>query len=284
MKSKAKPMKRLFRNLLELTGAEDSVPDIFLSSHLEGSMSNSFMAFTKTLKKYNRSSVSKGIRLIALILIVAWSLVGISPANVRAAGSTYYVNNINPACSDSGPGTSVTPYCTITKGASMASVPGDTVIVQAGTYAETVFVNFSGTAGNPITFQGNPGVTVTGDSAGFGSAFAVSTKSYVVIDGFNITETAYKGIYVDSSNHITISNNHVTYAGIDAGPDQHQQGIFIRNTTYSTITGNITDHNSCIGIRLINNSNYNVVSENISFANSSAIAYPVVAVSDAAGI
>jgi parallel beta-helix repeat protein len=248
-------------------------------------MSKHLLAFNKTLKKLNRSSVSVGIRVTALIIIVAWSLVGMSPASVSAAGSTYYVNNINPAaCSDSGPGTIAAPYCTITKGASMASVPGDTVIVLAGTYAETVFVNFSGTAANPITFQGNPGVTVTGDSAGFGSAFAVSTKSYVVIDGFNITETAYKGIYVDSSNHITISNNHVTYAGIDAGPDQHQQGIFIRNTTYSTITGNTTDHNSCIGIRLINNSNYNVISDNISFANSSAIAYPVVAVSDAAGI
>ncbi|MBW2709396.1 MAG: right-handed parallel beta-helix repeat-containing protein, partial [Deltaproteobacteria bacterium] len=87
-----------------------------------------------------------------------------------------------------------------------------------------------------------------------------------------------------SSDHITISNNHVTYAGIDSGPDQHMQGIFLRNTTYSTITGNITDHNSCIGIRLINNSDYNLVSNNISFANLSSIAYPVVVVSDAAGI
>ncbi len=50
------------------------------------------------------------------------------------------------------------------------------------------------------------------------------------------------------------------------------------------ITGNITDHNSCIGIRLINGSDYNTVSNNVSFANNSAIADPVVVVSDAAGI
>ena len=40
-------------------------------------------------------------------------------------------------------------------------------------------------------------------------------------------------------------------------------------TTYSTITGNITDHNSCIGIRLKGGSNYNTVSLNVSFANTS---------------
>ncbi len=176
------------------------------------------------------------------------------------------------------------PFCTIAKGASVALTAGDTVNVVAGTYAETVYPAANGTAANPITFHAQTGVTVTGDPAGFGSAFAVSTRSYVVIDGFNITQTKYKGIYVDSSNHITITNNHVTYAGINAGPDQHQQGIFMRNTTYSTISGNITDHNSCIGIRLINNSDYNLVSNNISFDNSSSIAYPVVTISDAAGI
>jgi parallel beta-helix repeat protein len=253
-------------------------------SLIGGKMSKHLRSLNGTMKKVSHSSVSVGIKFAVLILVFAWSLVGMRPVDVSAAGTTYYVDKTNPACTDAGPGTSAIPYCTITKGASMASIPGDTVQVLAGTYAETVFVNYSGVAGSPITFQGSPGVTITGDPAGFGSAFAVSTKSYVVIDGFNITETKYKGIYVDSSNHITISNNHVTYAGINAGYDQHQQGIFIRNTTYSTITGNITDHNSCIGIRLINGSDYNTVSNNISFANSSAIAWPVVAISDAAGI
>ncbi|MFZ5858219.1 MAG: MBG domain-containing protein [Chloroflexota bacterium] len=247
-------------------------------------MSEQLRSMSRTMKKVNRSPVSVGIRFAVLILVFAWSLVGMNTVAVTAAGTTYYVDNTNPACSDAGPGTSAVPYCTLAKGASVASIPGDTVHVLAGTYAETVFVNYSGVDGSPITFHANPGVTVTGDPAGFGSAFAVSAKSYVVIDGFNITETKYKGIYVDSSSHITVSNNHVTYAGINAGYDQHQQGIFIRNTTYSLITGNVADHNSCIGIRLINGSDYNTVSNNISFANSSTIAWPVVAISDAAGI
>jgi parallel beta-helix repeat protein len=196
----------------------------------------------------------------------------------------YYVDNTNTACTDIGQvGSLAIPFCTIGRGAYLAT-PGQIVHVIHGTYAETVFPTNNGIAGSPITYWADSGVTVTGNSAGFGSAFALGTKSYLVIDGFNITQTKYRGIYVDSSNHITISNNHVTYAGINSGPDTHMQGIFLRNTTYSTVTGNITDHNSCIGIRLINNSDYNLVSNNISFANLSSIAYPVVVVSDAAGI
>ena len=128
--------------------------------------------------------------------------------------ATYYVDNTSPSCSDSGSGTLAAPFCTIGRGAYLA-VAGETVYVVDGTYAETVFVERSGTDGNPITFRASPSVTVTGDSAGFGSAFAIGGQSYIVIDGFNIYHTKYKGIYVDGSNHITISNNHVTYAGAD---------------------------------------------------------------------
>jgi parallel beta-helix repeat protein len=196
---------------------------------------------------------------------------------------TYYVDKTNPACVDGDLGTLATPLCTIGRGEFLA-LAGDTVQVLNGTYTETVFVEHSGIAGYPITYKADPGVTMTGDSAGFGSAFAIGSQSYIVIDGFNIYHTKYKGIYIDSSDHITITHNHVSYAGANTGPDTHQQGIFVRKTTYSTIAGNITDHNSCIGIRLINGSDYNTIRDNVSFANASVIADPVVVVSDAAGI
>jgi parallel beta-helix repeat protein len=216
-----------------------------------------------------------------MILIVVISLMGMNPQSAGAAG-TYYVDN-TVACSDSGPGSLANPFCTLTKAASVAVAPGDTVYVKHGTYAETVYPA-AGTVGNPITFKADPGVTVTGDPTGFGSAFAISTKSYIVIDGFTITTTVNKGIFIDSSDHITLTNNNVSYAGLNQGPASHSQGIYLKNTTYSIVTGNVTHHNSCIGIRLINSSDYNTISNNISYANSSAIADPVVAVSDAAGI
>jgi parallel beta-helix repeat protein len=195
--------------------------------------------------------------------------------NTETTVTTYYVDN-TILCSDSGPGSQANPFCTITRGAYRATLPGDTVHVLRGTYAETVFVQHSGTDGNPITFHADPGVTVTGNPTGFGSAFAVSTQSYVVIDGFNITNTPIQGIYVDASNHITISNNHVSHAGtLPSHP--YAQGIYLRNTTDSTITGNTTDHNTCIGIRVVLGG-YNLISNNVSFSNYSVVE------TDAAGI
>ncbi len=102
----------------------------------------------------------------------------------------YFVDN-TVACSDSGPGTLAQPFCTISRGADLA-VAGETVFVLNGTYAETVFVANNGTAGNPITFQAAPGVTVTGNT-GFGAGFGLGRKSYIVIDGFNIYHTLYTG-------------------------------------------------------------------------------------------
>jgi parallel beta-helix repeat protein len=70
------------------------------------------------------------------------------------------------------------------------------------------------------------------------------------------------------SDHIIISNNHVSYAGSPAA-GLERCGIYLSYTTDSTITGNITDHNSLDGIRLFNFSLNNTVSHNVSFANAS---------------
>ena len=195
---------------------------------------------------------------------------------VTSGGPTYYVDNTDPLCTDAGPGTSpALPFCMMAKGAAVANA-GKTVHVLNGTYAETVYPN-SGSAGSPVTFQADPGVTVTGDPTGFGSAFALSLDSYVVIDGFQITNTPYKGIYVDASSYITISNNHVSNAGVTSATHPYEQGIYLRGTTFSTITGNTTDHNTCIGIRLVGGGN-NLISKNVSFSNYSIVE------TDAAGI
>jgi parallel beta-helix repeat protein len=193
-----------------------------------------------------------------------------------AGAATYYVDNTNGTCTDLGPGASpLIPFCTITKAANVAGA-GSTVRVLHGTYAETVYPN-TGVSGSPLVFKANPGVSVTGDPDGFGSAFAISLKSYIVIDGFNIVNTPYKGIYVDASDHITIINNHVSYAGVTSATHPYEQGIYLRGTTDSTINGNTTDHNTCIGIRLVG-SDRNVVSKNVSFSNYSIVE------TDAAGI
>ncbi len=196
----------------------------------------------------------------------------------------YYVDKTNPSCTDVGTvGSFAVPFCTIGRAAYLATA-GRIVHVLHGTYPETVTPRFSGTAGNPITYIADPGVTVTGQPQMTVSpftaypGFAISTKSYIVIEGFFITNTGTKGIYADASDHLTIRNNHITNAGITSTTHPYEQGIYLKATTYSLIDNNITDHNTCIGIRLLNNSNYNTVSNNTSFSNFSLVE------TDAAGI
>jgi parallel beta-helix repeat protein len=203
---------------------------------------------------------------IFLTLVLIFCLVGWNYSHVAAAGTTYYVDRTNPSCSDGGSGTTATsPFCTIAKAASLA-VLGDTVRVLAGSYAETISIPRSGSLGLPITYSAASGVVLTGNGSAIGSAFRMSGKSYIVVDGFTITGTVDYGIYVFGSHNITISNNHVTYSGSPASGST-RAGIYINSTTSSTISGNTIDHNSSHGIQLINGSNNNVINGNIAFAN-----------------
>src|SRR3954462_10521721 len=71
--------------------------------------------------------------------------------------STYYVSTTG---GDANPGALAAPFKTIQRAANAASA-GDTVIVRAGTYRETVRVPRSGTAAAPIIFRPYPNERVT---------------------------------------------------------------------------------------------------------------------------
>jgi parallel beta-helix repeat protein/VCBS repeat-containing protein len=202
-----------------------------------------------------------------LALILAFSVLPASAANVSAAPTTYYIDKTNVLCSDSGLGTSPSaPFCTITQGANIA-VAGDTVRVLAGSYAETVNPNFDGAIGNPITFSAVAGVAVTGapGNSTNGGAFRMSAKNYITIDGFTIVDTADYGIYALGSTNITITNNNISSAG-DPSSVTNRDGIYFKSTTNSLISGNKIHHNSRDGIRLSGCSNV-TISNNSSYAN-----------------
>jgi parallel beta-helix repeat protein len=186
-------------------------------------------------------------------------LLGVGPGQpiVLAAGSSLNVNGGSSSCSDGGPGSPSQPYCTIGKAAQLAQA-GDTVVVSGGTYTGTsVNPTNTGTSGNPITFTASAGVTISGGV----DAFAISGRSYIVIDGFTISSTANYGIAVSSSSQITISNNRVTGAG-QAAKGFTAAGISLSGTTSSLVTHNTTDHNSDHGIYLWGGSANNTISFN----------------------
>ncbi len=213
-----------------------------------------------SLKNTRRSSLLGFV----VALATAFGIVAL-PSPAFAAGSTYFVDNTNAGCTDTGPGTQDQPFCTIGQG-SKAALAGDTVRVTAGTYAEDINEGRSGTVGNPITFSAAPGVTVTGGSATTSHGFTISGRSYITVMGFTVSNTAAYGIYVFGSSNITLAGNHVTGAGL---PQQgrNSAGIYLNSTTGSAVTNNTTDHNSDAGILLTNNSTGNMVSGNTTFAN-----------------
>ena len=57
-----------------------------------------------------------------------------------SAASDYWTDGASASCSNTGPGTQATPFCTISAAAKKAVNAGDTVHVQPGTYREQVNV------------------------------------------------------------------------------------------------------------------------------------------------
>lgn len=137
-------------------------------------------------------------------------------ASLHAA--TFFVDNSgSPACSDSaGNGSATNPWCTINYGLSHIS-GGDTLNVKAGTYREDVYISGpAGTAANPTTIQAYQGQTVTILGAGVNSGrVKIVNTSYITFRGFTISNFN-QGLFVETADHITISNCIVYNIGQEA--------------------------------------------------------------------
>ncbi|MEP6909080.1 MAG: PKD domain-containing protein [Actinomycetota bacterium] len=189
----------------------------------------------------------------------------VSGAAKADSGTTLYVDHANPSCSDTGSGRIDVPYCTIGAAARVVGA-GQTVQVAAGTYPEAVIVWASGTSSAPIVFTAAPGATVT--LSGQANGFSISGRSWITVNGFNVTTTSDRGIYLSGSSHITISNNHVSYSGSPVS-GLTKSGIFLTNVSDSLVAGNTADHNTYAGIELTASSTRDEVRGNTTFSNAS---------------
>jgi parallel beta-helix repeat protein len=252
-----------------------------------------------------------------------------------AQTGTFYVDNQSGTCSPTGPGTSSSPYCTISAAIAAHKGPGVTILVRPGLYPETVTVPASGTAASRFVIQTTgPGVTVTGSddfsatskwASYFGNvwlassvnwtpfqvfadgvrlipsgatptalppgtfkyvngtglyvnvgggnpgshnarvgkrqyAFRLSGRSYVTINGFNVTSTEDRSIYLSgSSNNCIITNNTVSYA--------YRYGIQVNACTSVLVANNIVGDGQDHGIGITGQSTLCTVQDNESFRN-----------------
>ena len=161
-----------------------------------------------------------------ILVLVVLGAVGFVDMPAAALASTLYVDRNHPACSDTGPGSAATPFCTINKGATVA-VAGQTVQVASGSYVEKVTVAASGTPSAPIVLRAAPGagVNLTSSSQGF----VVASKSWVTIEGFNVAGTTNQGVYVNGSSHVSILDNHVSYSGLPMS-SKTKPGIYVNGS------------------------------------------------------
>ncbi|TDU83939.1 parallel beta-helix repeat protein [Kribbella voronezhensis] len=94
---------------------------------------------------------------------------------------TYSVEQTNPACSDTGPGTVAAPFCTI-GAATRKLLAGDTALVGPGQYREQVTITTSGDAADPITLKAtSPSAVIVGtddvsDAAGWTATATTAWK------------------------------------------------------------------------------------------------------------
>lgn len=127
-----------------------------------------------------------------------------------AQAATYYVSSLTG--NDGNNGSQANPWVTIQHAADTVG-PGDTVLVQPGTYVGAKFSR-SGTAVLPITFQAQTDVLINtpGPLNTNNDNLWVRNANYVVLDGFEVMSAPRSGI------------------AIQGEPDAPATGIVIRNS------------------------------------------------------
>lgn len=115
-----------------------------------------------------------------------------------------------------------------------AAGPGDTCLVSAGTYSETVTLSTTGTVGSPITFRGDSGgakPVVTG-------GFLFTSLDYITIDGFELNNWVRCNPFTGSAcNWIQVLNN--DFEGVDVGIQLRANDVLISGNTFNNVTGDM---------------------------------------------
>jgi len=199
--------------------------------------------------------------------------------------TTYYVATSGSDSNDCG---SFSPCATINHAVGLTH-PGDTVVVEPGTYVQTVTVNVSGTSSAPITIESQThwGAVIAPTSAQESKNFGFiwnNGGSYIRIKDFwmrgSPDGTANTGIKLQSSgtgsqifrtkiNHIgnacpgggggilSAQNNAVIAANFiyDMGPTTPgcnlQQGIYLNDGNGQKVNNNLLVRGCCVGIQVV---------------------------------
>ena len=195
-------------------------------------------------------------------------VLGLALHLTTATAATYFVS---PAGNDGNPGTKTAPWKTIGK-ANATLKSGDTVVIQAGTYAQNINPVNDGRAGAPITYMGDGSndTVITGISGAQGwiGAAANLARNYIVVDGLTLQQTApaagFSYIVMVSGNNNIVRNSTIDGVRTDLDVELKIDSI-TEDGVHTTggnnlLTNNIIQNLSHCGIGL--GGRFNVVRDN----------------------
>jgi hypothetical protein len=183
---------------------------------------------------------------LAVVAAVVAAAVGqaVHAPEVLAANTQYFIDPNNPACSDTGGGTSTTPWCGLVPASSHVFGPGDQVLLANGSLftGRELDIQGQGTATRPIlvsSFAGFSSSTARPHIDGNGNALAVDVllqnPSYVTVSNLEVSgagggivadyNSSYPVGVVTGNQGLTFSNiyaHHIT--GITQGSPTGAQG------------------------------------------------------------
>ena len=182
------------------------------------------------------------------IVITGLFLFFATPALAQTAGCTIGISNV--AC----PGTTRTLLVAQSGTANYRSIssalygaqPGDTIVVRAGTYEETIDITRSGTATAPITLVAYAGERPIIRTPGTSSWQRLTISgSWIIFDGFEVTN-GWHGIVITGSHNV-VKNNYIHNNGDSCAQlDVCGQGIIVASASNVALQNNIVERNGLL--------------------------------------
>lgn len=163
-------------------------------------------------------------------------------APASTTGLVYYVSQAN--CSDSGPGSVQTPFCTFETALNHLQ-PGDTLTIQPDLYRERLIISgLTGQPNDPIIIQGQEGTILDGGCPAFPCGVnevtwegdeetglvTVKDSQHLILRGLTAQNVIAVGVSVAGGSHITVEN--VTVKGTG------NAGLLALHTNHLTVINN----------------------------------------------
>ncbi|MCB9078683.1 MAG: right-handed parallel beta-helix repeat-containing protein [Anaerolineaceae bacterium] len=177
----------------------------------------------------------------------------------------FYVD-ANTGSDITGDGSAGKPWQSIRYAANQID-PGDTVLINPGSYDGGITVDTAGTQTAPITFKSTGSGVIIEGSGGERDAFFITEADYVIVDGLTIQHADRAGLRISLSDHVTIRNctfidnvrwgiftdfsDYTLVENSESSGAAIEHGIYISNSSdYPTIRNNRLHHNHANGLHM----------------------------------